>query len=680
MDLFALEEIQQLQDKFSNAMRVASVITTPEGVPITRASNFTRFCEHVVRSTEMGLQTCFHSDSVLGRQCPSGPVVQPCLSCGLWDAGASITVGGKHLANWLIGQVRNEDQDEDEILKHADRLGIDREMFTRGLAEVPIMPEEQFRGIAEMLFAFANEISTRAYQNLEMSRFVAEREQAEARLRLQSGALEAAANTILITDHNGVIEWANAAFIAYTGYSVAEVIGKTPSFLKSGKLDPAFYQVLWETILAGEVWQGELINRRKDGSLYTEEMTITPMKDSQGEISHFIAVKQDVTDRKQMEEQVLRTQRMESIGTLASGVAHDLNNILTPIILSADMLHTVEEPESREGLISTIEECAQRGANVVNQVLTFARGTKGERTTIQLTRLISDLARIINETFPRNIAITSATPSDLWPIKGDPTQIHQVLLNLCINARDAMPEGGTLLIASENREIDDSFAAMVPDAAPGEYAMISIVDNGTGIPPEIIGKIFDPFFTTKEVGKGTGLGLSTVMGIVRSHGGFVTVESAKDCGSTFRLFLPIQMGDASEPRHFGRTDIPHGNGATILVVDDEDFIARMTAMVLGKNGYKVLSAANGLAALSLYNEHASEIKLVLADVMMPEMDGVKLARALKEINPQIKIIASTGQATESRQAELRALGVNVILRKPYDAQKLLAALHNSIQA
>ena len=506
-----------------------------------------------------------------------------------------------------------------------------------------------------------------------------ESKRAEGERRLQSAALEAAANAIVITDSKGVIEWANAAFTTYTGYTAAEAVGNSPSLLKSGKHDQAFYEHLWKTVLAGEVWHGEIINRRKDGSLYSEDMTITPMRDRQGEITHFIVVKQDITERKQMEEKVLRTQRMESIGTLASGVAHDLNNILTPIILSADMLLSVKDPQIQEGLISSIAECAKRGANVVTQVLTFARGTKGERMTLELHRLVSEMDKVIRETFPRNITINSSIPSDLWLIKGDPTQIHQVLLNLCINARDAMPDGGTLLITGENARIGGNLTALAPDAKPGNYVKLTVTDNGIGIPQEIIEKIFDPFFTTKEVGKGTGLGLSTVTGIVRSHGGFITVQSDESQGSTFNVFFPRAADSVVEADPSAHPVVPRKQGETILVVDDEGLIAKVTSLLLKKNGYNTLTAAEGTEALSIYRNRQNEIKAVITDVMMPGMDGVNLARELKAINPEVKIIAFTGQATETRQAELRALGVKWILHKPFDPKNLLAALDDELR-
>ena len=374
----------------------------------------------------------------------------------------------------------------------------------------------------------------------------------------------------------------------------------------------------------------------------------------------------------------MQTERMESIGRLASGVAHDLNNILTPIILSAEMLHAAEDAETRECLITSIEECAQRGANVVNQVLTFARGARGAHTALQLNALVHEMEKIIKETFPKNILIASDIPSSLWAITGDATQIHQILLNLCINARDAMPDGGSIRITAENVEIDENFAAMVADASAGDYVALSLSDSGMGIPQEIIGKIFDPFFTTKEVGKGTGLGLSTVMGIVRSHGGFVTVESREELGTTFKLFLPA-AAESVHKQKAQRKHLPQGRGATILVVDDESPVARSTTLVLEKNGYQVFSASEGASALALFREHADTIKIVLTDVMMPGMDGVELTRALKEMNPQVTIIASTGHATEARQSELISLGVFRILRKPYDAKKLLATLHEALQ-
>ena len=428
--------------------------------------------------------------------------------------------------------------------------------------------------------------------------------------------------------------------------------------------------------LGGSVDNSERVMLRKDGSRLPILKTVKRIQINGQEklLECFV----DISERKQLEEKLLRSERMESVGRLAAGVSHDLNNILTPIILSAEMLRAVDEPGTRECLISSIEQCAQRGAAVVDQVLTFVRGTKGEPTTLQLNGIVSDMEKIMKETFPKNIAITSAIPSDLWPVKADSTQLHQVILNLCINARDAMPEGGKILITGENVEIDENFAAMSLNAKVGDYAMLKISDSGNGIPPANISKIFEPFFTTKETGKGTGLGLSTAIGIVRSHGGFVTVNSELGHGATFNVFLPRETGGVVEQRHFANMDFQPGNGETILLVEDEELISKVAAIVLEKNGYKVLAASSGAEALALYEKHANEIDLVITDIMLPEMDGLQLSRSLKKINPHARIIASTGQATEAQKSKLRALGVHVILHKPYDAKKLLATLHDTI--
>lgn len=500
----------------------------------------------------------------------------------------------------------------------------------------------------------------------------------EALLRLRSAALEASANAMVITNERGEIEWTNPAFSLFTGYSAEEALGQTPALLKSGKHEPAFYENLWNTIKSGEVWSGEIVNRRKDGTHYTEQMTITPMRGEGGKVSHFIAVKQDISERKLMEEKMLRTQRMESLGTLAAGVAHDLNNILTPILLSADLLRKTNDPTMRESMLANIEKSVKRGAGIISQVLTFARGTSGRRVTLDVKRLVTEIEKIACETFPPSITVTSFIPSGIGGVSGDPTQLHQVLLNLCINARDAMPGGGILFISAEQVRVDENFAAMVPDAKVGDFVMLSVVDSGEGIPKSIIGKIFDPFFTTKDIGRGTGLGLSTVAGIIRSHGGFVVVESEAGRGSVFKVYLPASGSDGSKPERAAHPELPLGEGETILLVEDEANILAVTSTVLANGGYHILKAPGGIEALEIYRKQVEEISLVLTDIMMPKMGGVELARAVRQINPRARIVASTGQATEACEAELRSIGVRVILHKPYDAGKLLAVVHEEI--
>lgn len=396
-----------------------------------------------------------------------------------------------------------------------------------------------------------------------------------------------------------------------------------------------------------------------------------------GRTVRVVTVIRDVTEEKKIESQFLRAQRTECIGTLASGVAHDLNNVLSPIMMGASMLHDNLPKELHDRLVSTIEEAAQRGADIVRQVLTFARGVEGERLLLQPGRLICDIEKIARETFPKSITITNKTPEDLWIIEGDTTQLHQVLLNLCVNARDAMPEGGSLALFAENCTVDDSYASMLPSAKPGRYVVFNVQDTGTGISRENQAKIFDPFFTTKKSGQGTGLGLSMVIGIAKSHDGFVTVKSEPGCGAKFKVFIPAAFTEANagEVVFVEEHDLPRGNGELILLVDDEEGILLMAEAILTKHGYNVATARDGVDAISLYALHKDAIKLVITDIMMPFVDGIALVRALRSLDPKVRIITSTGQAEKTRQNELRAMGVGAFLLKPYNEKQLLNAAH-----
>jgi PAS domain S-box-containing protein len=565
------------------------------------------------------------------------------------------------------------------------RQKIVEELFAAGL---PSKKEDTRQGhIFETSFYPIKDTQGKFGRMAIFARDITERKRAEEMLRESEARYaelaEQSSTVAWEVDDQGLYTFVSKVSEAVLGYPPDELMGLKHFYDLHPESGREAFKVSALTIFAQKQPFKNFVNsiQTKDGRQVWVSTNGVPLLNMDGTLRGYRGSDTDITERKVMEEKLLRSQRIEAIGTLASGVAHDLNNILAPIILSAEMLHAAEDAETRASLINSIEECANRGASVVNQVLTFARGTKGDRTTLQLNRLVEEMENIARQTFPKNITITSSVPSDLWPVTGDPTQIHQVLLNLCINARDAMPEGGSLCLFAKSAEIDENFAAMVPDAKAGSYAMLAVSDTGMGIAREIVQKIFDPFFTTKEVGKGTGLGLSTVAGIVRSHGGFVTVESGVGRGTTFKVFLPRETLTAAEQERLSQTEIPQDRGeATILVVEDEAIIAKTLSMVLKNNGYKVLAAFDGNEALALYKEHAQEIDLVFTDVMMPGMDGVALSRALQEINPRVKILASTGQASEFRQDELYALGVDVILHKPYDVRNLLASLHDAIHA
>jgi CheY-like chemotaxis protein len=366
---------------------------------------------------------------------------------------------------------------------------------------------------------------------------------------------------------------------------------------------------------------------------------------------------------------------MESIGTLAGGVAHDLNNILTPIMMAIEILQELSTHPQAKNILKTIELSAKRGADIVRQVLSFARGLEGQRIEVQPKHLLKDLENIIKDTFPKDIRMQFSVPNDIWTILGDPTQVHQILLNLCVNARDAMPNGGALTIGVENCALDEQYAAMHIQAKPGCYVKISVTDSGTGIPPDLIDKIFEPFFTTKALNKGTGLGLSTVMAIVKSHDGIVNVYSETGKGTTFNVYLPA-MESSTEARkeQTAAANLPRGSGETVLVVDDEASVLTITKQTLQAFGYRVVTAMDGADALSVYVQHRNEIAVVLTDMMMPVLDGSATIQALMRINPAIKIIAASGLNTNGGEALVASAGVKHFLTKPYTAATLLRTI------
>lgn len=404
----------------------------------------------------------------------------------------------------------------------------------------------------------------------------------------------------------------------------------------------------------------------------------SPVRDKAGKHYGRIWTFRDLTERKKLEQQFLRTQRVESIGTLASGIAHDLNNVLSPIIMSLDLLHmNCTDPASQE-LISVIENSAQRGAAMVRQVLSFARGVEGERLELQLAHIIRDIEKIVNETFLKHIQVRTIIPHDLWTILGDPTQLHQVLLNFCVNARDAMPNGGQLTVSAENLSMDTHYAGLMLEPRPGPYVLLRVEDSGTGIPAEVVEKIFDPFFTTKEVGKGTGLGLSTTLGIVKSHSGFIRVYSEPDKGTTFKVYFPaLPEGTAATAAEIA-PELPRGNGQLILVVDDEATVREVTRQTLEAFDYRVALASDGAEAVAVFATKVGEIAAVLTDIMMPVMDGVAAVPVLQRINSKVPIIAASGLTANRKVTQLASLGVKHFLAKPYTTGELLKTLQQAL--
>jgi two-component system cell cycle sensor histidine kinase/response regulator CckA len=484
---------------------------------------------------------------------------------------------------------------------------------------------------------------------------------------------------VAITDQTGKITYVNDKFCEISKYSRDELIGQDHRLVNSKYHPKEFIRNLWTTIANGKVWRGEMRNRAKDGTIYWVDTTIVPFLDEREKPYQYVAIRYDITEQKRIENQLLRAQRMESIGTLAGGIAHDFNNILAPVLMATEMLQLNDFDRETMRWLAIIRENAERGAELVKQVLTFARGMEGERIIVQVKHIIKDLVKILKQTLPKSINVKHEIEPELWIIKADPTQINQVLMNLCINARDAMPLGGTLTINAENVDLDENYTRVHIDARPGEYLMISVSDTGGGIPLEIQDRIFDPFFTTKEIGKGTGLGLATALTIVRSHGGFINVYSDHGRGTKFSGYFPTAKSEESSRKSMGTSSFPRGSGEVILVVDDEENIREIARATLEKFGYRVLTANDGTDAMAIYAQQSSEISLILTDIAMPYMDGTALIRAVRKINPQEKIIAMSGLMNSEQTAELNNLNIDAFLSKPYTAESLLKKLVEILQ-
>lgn len=507
-------------------------------------------------------------------------------------------------------------------------------------------------------------------------RYAIERKQTEQKIREQAALLDIATDAILVCSlENKILFWNKGAERLY-GWQAEEAIGEDASKLLYKETESQLRDIQVKLAEKGE-WQGELHKITKSGKPIIVQSRWTLVHDERGKPKSILVVNTDITQKKQLETQFLRAQRLESIGTLAGGIAHDLNNVLTPILGAVQILQMLLHDERSQRVLSLLEINAKRGADLIKQVLSFARGLEGERTIVQVAHLIWEIEKIARETFPKSIDIrTDISIIDLWPVCGDATQLHQVLMNLCVNARDAMPSGGTLKISAENLFIDENYAGMNIDASVGPYILINIRDTGTGIPSEIVDRIFEPFFTTKEPGKGTGLGLSTVLGIVKSHDGFVNVYSEPGKGTQFRIYLPATQ--SAVPNITPNIELPKGKGELILVVDDELAIREITKTSLETYNYQVLTASDGIEAIALYAQQKDEISVVLTDMMMPSMDGQTTIRTLHKINPQVKIIAMSGFASNGTVAQASGTGVKAFLSKPYTAKELLKTINGVI--
>ncbi len=504
-------------------------------------------------------------------------------------------------------------------------------------------------------------------------RDVTDRRKAGERLLEQATLLDQAQDAILVRDlDHRILYWNKSAERIY-GWSSAEAMGQSAKHLLYS--DTTTLLAATSQVIENDEWTGEIEQVTKDGKRVVVSGRWSLVRDAKGNPKSILSINTDITEKKRLEQQFLRAQRMESIGTLAGGIAHDLNNVLAPILMAVSALVGEEEDEEKREDLGVIERSAERGAKMVRQLLLFARGSSGSMVPLRFGDVIAEVYRMMRDTFPKNITINLDLEEDLWEIKADPTQMHQMLTNLCVNARDAMPEGGVLTIAVEKVVLDEIYAEMNIDARAGPHVIVRVEDTGTGMGPETLERMFEPFFTTKDVGKGTGLGLSTVHAIVRGHHGFINIYSELGKGTRFKIYFPAELPtDARKQAVLEQATVPRGNGELVLVVDDEEAIRTVTRRTLERYGYRVMLACNGAEAVAIFAQHADEVDVVLTDMAMPVMDGPATIVALRSLKADVRIIGSSGLNANGNVSKAVDSGVKHFVPKPYTAEAMLRVL------
>lgn len=501
------------------------------------------------------------------------------------------------------------------------------------------------------------------------------RQRAEIQIREQARLLDLAHDAIIALDLEGRISYWNQGAERIYGWTAAEAMGMIVSDLLSFEL-PNHESARKATLETGR-WEGEACTHTKAGQKILVEEDWTLVCNPAGVPQSIMVSSADITDKRALEVQTLRLQRLEGIGTLASGIAHDLNNVLTPLLLSVQLLKDKITSQQEERLLAALESNALRGARLVKQILTFGRGVKGDHALVKPEQVAQEIKQLVHDTFPKSLQFEMHAANGLWAVMGDATQLHQVLLNLAVNARDAMPKGGKLSLQLENVVLDDSYVSRHLEAKPGSYVLIAVTDNGSGIPKSIQPRIFEPFFTTKDASKRTGLGLSMCFTIIKNHGGFITCYSEPGQGSVFKVYLPADVtGAPADLRPLEPVNLPTGRGELVLIVDDEQVIREFAQITLECYGYRTLMAADGAQAVSLYNTHQDQIAVVLMDMWMPVMDGTAAIKALKSINRRVHIIGTSGLGPcgdPSVEASLTHF-----IAKPYTAGSLLNGLQKTL--
>lgn len=501
----------------------------------------------------------------------------------------------------------------------------------------------------------------------------------EERMKL-AAAVDQAYEGVVITDVEGAIHYVNPAFIEISGYSREELVGRNTRLLKSGLHDEEFYSKLWQTITNGQVWKGRFINQKKNGSLFHEDATISPLRDHSGKINNFIAIKRDVTETVELSQQLAHSQKMESIGTLAAGIAHDFNNILYAMLGYTEMARDeVAEDSLIAKYLDNVIKSGKRATDMVAQILHFSHRSKAEWGRISISSVVKEGLKLLGSSIPKTIQISRVIAADTHHVIGDSTQIHQILMNLCVNAAHAMKgQTGSITVTLENVDLDEEFTQLNPPLSPGTFVRLTVSDTGHGIPPDVIERMFEPYFTTKPVGEGTGLGLSVVHGIVKNHGGIITVASEPGKGSSLSVFLPATKDEPFEAEEVGETHFHKGSGR-ILVVDDEQALVEITEGILERHGYNVTSTTSSTEALDTFRADPNRFDLVIADLTMPVLTGLDLAEELSRVRPDMPVILVTGYGFSVDDERKARTEIFSILKKPISSSLLAKAVQQALQ-
>jgi PAS domain S-box-containing protein len=690
-DLFNLQDIQRIQDLFAQITGVASLITAPDGTPLTQPSNFCRLCRDVIRQTELGRQHCARSDAVLGQHNPDGPIVQHCLSAGLCGAGASITIGGKHIANWLIGQVRDETVNEEDIRDYARALGADTDEILAAFREIPTMPEDHFKRIAQTLFVLANQLSATAYQNVQQARFITERRQAEEALRQEKDFAEDIITTLpgifyMFDTQGNFIRW-NRKVEEVTGYSALELTTRHVTDFFEGAEKEIALNTMQTTVEEGQS-SVELTLITKEGKkipyFFTGKRTIL------GGCINILGLGLDITDRKRAEEeqakletQMREVQKLESLGVLAGGIAHDFNNLLMAILGNAELALLTLSPASPAcPNLEEITRASQRAADLCRQMLAYSGKGRFLVGRYDLSEIVREMAQMLEVSISKKARLRYSFAKELPPVEADATQLRQVIMNLITNASEAlMDQSGYISVSTGVMDCDQAYLSesYLDDQLPeGSYVYLEVADTGIGMDQETQRRIFDPFFTTKFTGRG--LGLAAVLGIVRGHQGAIKVYSEPGRGSTFKVLLPAGKKLQEEEMPGEAQDAPTLPSGTILLIDDDPEVRKVGSLMLKRLGYKVLTATRGQEGLEIFRACGGEITCVILDLTMPEMGGEEVFRELRRLRSDVSVILTSGYNEQDVIQHFAGKGLAGFIQKPYRLANLRETLHNLLSS